>query len=76
MRRTDSGSPDDPKGPSVEVALHTEHDGLPLFNPLLLIGPLARELYRCLYSFGPGVHWKDHVISEEEGDLLGKGPET
>lgn len=76
MQHTKNRSPDDSERPPVKVALHAEHDGLPLLNLLLLIGPLTRELYGCLYSLGAGVHWKHHIIFEEGCDLLGERPET
>jgi hypothetical protein len=74
MQSTEGRPPDHSECPSVEVALHTEHDGFPLLNSLLLIGPLTRKLYGCLYSLGASVHWQHHVIPEEGGELLSEGP--
>ena len=36
-----SSSPDDAQGSAVEVALHTEHYGLPFFNPFAHVRPLS-----------------------------------
>lgn len=67
---TEGNLPDHPKCPSMEVALHTEHNGLPLLNMFLLIGPLTRELDSCFYSFCTSIHWQHHVVFEERGYLL------
>lgn len=48
--------PNDSERPPVEVTLHAEHDGLPLLNALLFIGPLTRELDGCFNSLGTSVH--------------------
>ena len=72
----ESGLPNDSECPSMEVTFHTEHDSLPLFDTLLLIGPLTRELDGRLYSFCTGVHRQYHVIFKERRYLLGERPEA
>ena len=65
MQTTMSRSPDDAYRATMEVALHTEHDCLPLLDSLLLVTPFAREFYGCLHSFSASVQGQHHVIFEK-----------
>ena len=75
VQSTENDLPNDSKCPSMEVTLHTEHDGFPLLDALLIITPLAGELDSCFDGFCTSIHWQHHVVFEERCYFLGKRPE-
>lgn len=65
-------APDNPNCSTVEVLGTAEDNRLPFSHPLLLVCPLSCQLDSCLDGLSTGVHWKNHVITKESGDPLGK----
>lgn len=57
---------------AMEVLRYTQDQGFILRNAFRLISPLSCDLYGCLDCFGPGIHWQDHIESEEFGHKFGK----
>lgn len=69
-------SPYNTNGPAVEITCCAEDECATFGDAFLLICPFARELDACFDGLGARVHWEDHFIAEELGDLFRKGTEN
>jgi len=65
--------PDNGQRPAMKVPLHTQYNRLAFFHTLLLhVCPLPSELDAGLHSLCTRIHWEDHLILEQLGDLARK----